>query len=89
MADPADVALIDLDGVGEQLASGEHHPAAELVQPRPRGPIAPEAEHPLQPERGHALLLVHDVPDRGEPAHQRRACPGEDRAGRDRRLRAT
>ena len=33
-----------------------------------------------------ALTLVHDVPDGGEPARQRRPCAGQDRARRDRRL---
>ena len=31
----ANVALIDLEGIGEQLGAREHHHTAQLVQPRP------------------------------------------------------
>src|SRR5665213_1580903 len=92
-ADPAataastDIAFIDLNDAREQLTAREDHRASELVQPRPRRLIAPQPEDPLQAQRGNALLLVHDIPDRREPAHQRRASPGEDRPGRDRALR--
>src|SRR5437763_4874347 len=85
-APSADIALIDLHDAGQQLPAREDHRASELVQPRPRGLIAPEPEHPLQSQRADTLLLVHDVPDRREPAHQRRAGPAEDRSGRYRAL---
>jgi hypothetical protein len=81
-----DVGLVDLDGAGEQLAAGQHHRAAQLVQPRPRGLVAAESEHALQAERADALLLVDDVPDRREPALQRQSAAVEDRPGGHRRL---
>ena len=82
----ADVGLVDLDRPGEQLTAGQHHRAAQLVQPRPRRLVAAEAEHPLQPERADAVLLVDHVPDRREPAPQRQPATVEDRPGGDRGL---
>ena len=70
----ADIGLVDLDGVLEQLASGQHHRPAQLVQPRPGGLVAAELQHVLQPERGDTILLVDDVPDRREPAGERKAA---------------
>ena len=85
------LAAIDLDGVGEQFARRQYHRAAQLVQPRPRRLVAAQPEDALQAQRRDALFLIDHVPDRGEPAHQRRpgAGEGEDRGRRDRRLRAT
>jgi len=73
--------FIDLDHPVEQVPSETNHRPAQLVQPRPRGLIAAQAEHALQTERADALLLVDHVPHRREPALKRRSRPGEDRAG--------
>jgi len=58
------------------------------VQPRPGRLVAAQPEHSLKPQRRDALLLVDDVPDRREPAHERSTGASEDRAGRDRSLRS-
>src|SRR5438477_13027892 len=47
-APSADIALIDLHDAGQRTPAREDHRASELVQPRPRGLIAPEPERPLQ-----------------------------------------
>jgi len=85
----ANVALVDLNGAAEQLASGEHHRAAQLVQPRPRRLIAAQPQDALQAQRRYALLLVDDIPDRREPAHKRCARTRKDRARGDRGFRTT
>ncbi len=56
---------------------------------RPTRWVAADAQDALQAERGHALLLVDHLPDRGEPADQRRPSPREDRARRHRRFSPT
>jgi hypothetical protein len=58
----------------------QHHRAAQLVQPCLRRLVAARAEDALQAQRRDALLLVDHLPDRREPAHQRRAGADEDRA---------
>ena len=82
------IRFVDLDHAREQLAPRQHHRTPKLVPPRPRGLVATQPEHALKSERGDALLLIDDVPGRREPAHQRRARPGENRARGDGRLRA-
>ena len=82
---PADKGFVDLDRPAQQLATGQHHRAAQLVQPRPRGLVAPEPEHPLQPERADPVSLIHDVPHRRKPAPQRQTAAVKDRPRRDRR----
>ena len=45
----ADRGFFDIDRAAEQIASGQHNRATGLVQSRPRGLIAAEAEQVLQP----------------------------------------
>src|ERR1039458_7998171 len=73
------VGLVDLDGVGEQIAAGADHRAAQLMQPHRRRLVASQAEHTLESERGDTVLLVHDVPAGREPQCEPRPSAGEDR----------
>src|SRR5664279_4746059 len=77
------------DNTRQQVPFGADHGASEFVQPRPRGLVRPKSQHPLQAQRGHAVLLRGDEPDRGEPRRQRGADPMEDRPCGHRGLPAT
>ena len=66
-ADEGAVHLHRHAGTAEQLPVGTHHRPAQLVQPRPGGLIGPEAQHPLQAQRGHPVLLGAHEPHRREP----------------------
>jgi hypothetical protein len=56
----------------------DHRPA-QLVEPG--GPVAPEAQNPLEAERARPGLLAGHPPHRPEPHRQRRARVLEDRPG--------
>jgi hypothetical protein len=61
------VGLVGLDAPGQGLAVGADHGLAELVQPGPGGPVAAEAQLPLQLGGGDpALARGHQV-DGEEP----------------------
>jgi len=53
----ADVTLVDLDIAGEAVAVGAHHRRAQPMQHRPRGLIAAQPQHSLQPQRAGTVLL--------------------------------
>ena len=74
------VGLVDLDHALQAIAIGPHHRSAKPVQHRPGGLVAAQPEHPLQPESADALLLVGQVPGRGQPDPKRGAGLVEDRA---------
>ena len=85
--DAADKRLVDLDHPGQSVAARTDHRSPQRVQPRPRGLVAPQAEHLLQADRARARLLAlatHHIAR--NPRQQRRPRVLEDRPGRHRRL---
>ena len=82
---PTDEGFVHLDRPGQTVPARPDHRTAKLVQPRPCGSIAAQAEDAL-PQRAGAVLLADDPPDSSEPGHQRRARILEERAGGHRRL---
>ena len=82
----ADVGLIHLDRTPQAIASGADHCASELVEDRPDGLVAIEAELSLNAEGACAVLRVGDEPHHPEPNRQRDASPVEDRPSGRRRL---
>ena len=87
--DAADEGLIDFDHARQPFAIRADHRSPELMQPRPRGFVAAQAEHLLQPDGARHRLLAGDPPHGAEPCRQRRPGVLEDRPGRHRRLAAT
>src|SRR5436305_8945293 len=84
-----DVGLVGLDALGQGLTIRADHGLAELVQPGPGGPVAAEAQLPLQLGGGDpALARGHQV-DGEEPARQAGLGLLEDRAGEQGVLLAT
>ncbi len=81
--------LIDLHRTRQQLAIGAHHRPTQLVQPRPRRLIRPQAQHVVQILRRGPVLLRGHQPDRGKPRAQRRARAVKDRPSRHRGLTPT
>ena len=77
----AEIRLVQLDQVVQQLPIGPNHCPPQLVQKRPGGSIAAEPERALQPERADPTLLVGHVPGRREPRLQIDLRAIEDRAG--------
>src|SRR6266498_2861400 len=84
----ADRCLVDFDLAGELVTPWAHYCPAQLVQQRPRGPVAAEAEQPLQAERAHAVLRAGHVPGGGKPGRQRQPPISEDRSRRHRLIGA-
>ena len=74
---------------GQTVPARLDHRTSKLVQPRPCGSIAAQAEDSLQSQRAGAVLLADDPPDSSEPGHQRRLRILEERAGGHRRLLPT
>ena len=83
---PTDEGFVHLDRPGQTVPARPDHRTSKLVQPRPCGSIAAQAEDSLQSQRAGAVLLADDPPDSSEPGHQRRARILEERAGGHRRL---
>ena len=84
--EPAHQGLVDLDLPGEPIPPWAHHGPAQLVQPRPGGLIAPQAQDLLQAQGAGPGLLIGHVPHRPEPRRQGGARAVEDGARRDRSL---
>ena len=83
---PTDEGFVHLDRPGQTVPARPDHRTSKLVQLRPCGSIAAQAEDSLQSQRAGAVLLADDPPDSSEPGHQRRARILEERAGGHRRL---
>src|SRR5208283_289791 len=83
------VALIHLHYTVEPVSAGPHHRTAQLVQHRPRCPIAAQAEFALQIDRTYPVLLAGDVPNRTKPGQQGHSAILENRSRGDRDLPAT
>src|SRR5207253_3089201 len=84
----AEEALIDLDLAREGLALRCHHRPAQLVQDRPGGLIAGDAELALQLQRRDTRPVRADQVSRPEPQGQRQTRLVHCRPGRHRRLAA-
>ena len=78
-----EVGLIDLDLALQAVPIGAHHGPAKPMQHGPGGLVAAQPQHALQAQSADALLLVGQVPRRGQPHTQRRAGLVEDGAGSD------
>jgi hypothetical protein len=84
-----EIAPVDLDRAAEELASWDHHRPAQLVKPRPRGLVAAEPNTRRSPSAETPCFWSTRYQTAANLAHQRRPGAGEDRARRDRGLRAT
>ena len=85
VTDP-NIGLIDFDLAVQALPTWTHHCAAKPMQHRPARLVAPQSQHPLQPQGAHPKLLVGEVPGGGEPGPQRRPRLVEHRSGGHRTL---
>ena len=56
--EPAHQGLVDLDLPGEPIPPWAHHGPAQLVQPRPGGLLAPQAQDLLQAQGAGPGLLT-------------------------------
>lgn len=65
------------------ISTGADHSPAELVEPRPRRAVAPQAQDSLQPQGAGAGLLAGHPPDDAEPPGQWLARALEDSPGGD------
>ena len=65
------MGLVHLDVARQPVPARPNHRSAELVQPRPRRLVAPQAQGSLQPQGAHPTLLVGDPPHRPKPRRQR------------------
>jgi hypothetical protein len=63
----AEVALVNFDPSGQQIAPRPHHRTAQLVQPGPGRLILLQAQHTLQSESAGAVLLGRHPPHRLKP----------------------
>jgi hypothetical protein len=72
----------------QPIAVRPNHRAPPLVQPRPRGLLAAQAQHLLQRQGAGTGLRAGDGPHRAKPCRQRGSCVLKDRARRPRRLAA-
>ena len=77
--------LVDLDVASEPLPLWPHHGPAQRVQPGPGRLVAAQAQHSLQAQGAHPILLAGDEPHRQHPHPQRLAGVLEHRTGRQRR----
>src|SRR5512132_2174842 len=82
----APVCLVHFHHPGEAIPPRSHHGTPQFMQPSPRGVVAPQAQHPLEPDSAGTVLLAGDCPHRPKPNRQRLACVLEDRPGRHRAL---
>ena len=80
--------LVDLHVSRQPVAPRPDHCATQLVQPRPRGLIAAQAQYLLQCQGAGTSLRAGDAPHRAKPCRQRGSCVLKDRARRHRRLPA-
>ncbi len=80
------IGLIDLYQALELVAIRSDHRLAKAMQHRPCRLVAAQAQHPLQPQRISAMLLVGHVPGAGKPDPQRCSCLVEDRPSSHGRL---
>lgn len=82
--DAPEVDLVRFNFLRQRLPSGTHHGTPQLLQAAPRRPVAAQAQGSLEPQGGHATLLVGDPPERSEPHPQRQMAVLEDRPRGDR-----
>jgi hypothetical protein len=87
-ADAPHKGLVDLPPARQPIAVRPNHRAPQLVQPRPRGLLAAQAQHLLQRQGAGTGLRAGDGPHRAKPCRQRGSCVLKDRARRPRRLAA-
>jgi hypothetical protein len=87
-ADAPHKGLVDLHPARQPIAVRPNHRAPQLVQPRPRGLLAAQAQHLLQRQGAGTGLRAGDGPHRAKPCRQRGSCVLKDRARRPRRLAA-
>jgi hypothetical protein len=66
-----------------------NHGPPEFVQPRPRRPVTPQAQDPLDSQRTGTIFLAGHVPHGSKPQRQRKTAVLKDRPGRDRGLAPT
>lgn len=85
---PSHVALVHLDTATKLVPTWTHHCSSNLVEPRPGGLVAAQAEHTLEPKRVGPILLARQFPHRQEPKAQRLSSALEDGAGCQPRLGA-
>ncbi len=79
--------LVDLDVASEPLPLWPHHGPAQRVQPGPGRLVAAQAQHSLQAQGAHPILLAGDEPHRQQPHPQRLAGVLAHRAGCQRGFR--
>jgi hypothetical protein len=84
-----ELALVDLDRAGEELASRNHHRAAQLVKPRPRRLVAAEAHHALQPSAETPCFWLTTYQITANQLTSGIRVPAKINVRRDRGLRAT
>src|SRR5215472_2570429 len=85
---PAQKGFIDFHGPSQPFTARPDHRPAQFMQPSPGRLVAPQAQHPLQPQSAHAILLRGHPPHRLEPNRQRGVRVLEDGSGRQRNLAA-
>lgn len=65
------IGLIDLNQTFKPFAPATHHGSPESMQHCPCGLIATQAQHALQTQCAHPLLLIREIPRRRQPDPQR------------------
>ncbi len=86
---PTQVGFINFHGTPEAFSPRSDHRSSELVQPRPSGPVAAQAQGALESQRTHSRFLIRHVPHSPEPQSQRILCVLEEGTGQDRSLKPT
>lgn len=86
---PTPVGLIDFYRARQLGSPRPDHGPAELVQPRPRRPVAAQAQGPLEAQGTDPQLLIRHVPHGPEPQPQRLLRILKDRAGQHEDVEAT
>ena len=82
----ADKGFVDFHDPRQSISTRPHHGATQLVQPVPGGPIASQAQGPLQPQCTDSILLVGHMPHRLKPHAEGFMRIGEKGSGSGRKI---